>query len=160
MTILLSLDNSRHSRNPDLVKISVIIPAYNEAHTIAAVIERVKSVALNGIPKEIIVVDDASTDGTSDVLKDIRDIYAIRHDTNAGKGAALGTGIQAATGDVVIFQDADLEYAPEDYPVVIQPLIENRCDPWPASILGHAQIPLPQSLHRQSSHHLGHELLV
>lgn len=128
MTILLSLDNSRHSRNPDLVKISVIIPAYNEAHTIAAVIERVKSVALNGIQKEIIVVDDASTDGTSDVLKDIRDICAIRHGTNAGKGAALGTGIQAATGDVVIFQDADLEYAPEDYPVVIQPLIENRCD--------------------------------
>ncbi|HET9866045.1 MAG TPA: glycosyltransferase family 2 protein, partial [Nitrospira sp.] len=110
------------------MKISVIIPAYNEVHTIAAVIERVKSVALNGIQKEIIVVDDASTDGTSDVLKDIRDIYAIRHDTNAGKGAALGTGIQAATGDVVIFQDADLEYAPEDYPVVIQPLIDNRCD--------------------------------
>lgn len=72
MTILLSLDNSRHSRNPDLVKISVIIPAYNEAHTIAAVIERVKSVSLKGIQKEIIVVDDTSTDGTSDVLKDIR----------------------------------------------------------------------------------------
>jgi cellulose synthase/poly-beta-1,6-N-acetylglucosamine synthase-like glycosyltransferase len=81
LAILLSLDNSRHSRNPDLVKISVIIPAYNEAHTIAAVIEQVKSVALNGIQKEIIVVDDASTDGTEGCPQ--RHSRYLRPDTNA-----------------------------------------------------------------------------
>ena len=110
------------------MKISIIIPAYNEQDTIAAVIQRVESVPLEGIEKEIIVIDDASTDRTAEVLKGLRKIHAIRHSKNAGKGAALTTGIQAATGDVVIFQDADLEYAPEDYPVVLQPLIEGRCE--------------------------------
>lgn len=110
------------------MKISVIIPAYNEEKTIAALIQRVEAVPLQGIKKEIIVVDDASTDRTSDVLKNIKNIHAIRHSKNAGKGAALSSGIKAATGDIVIFQDADLEYQPEDYPVVIQPLIDGRCD--------------------------------
>jgi glycosyltransferase involved in cell wall biosynthesis len=110
------------------MKISIIIPAYNEEDTIAAVIRRVESVALEGVDKEIIVVDDASTDRTGEVLKGIRHIHVIRHSRNAGKGAALTTGIHAATGDVVIFQDADLEYAPEDYRVVLEPLIEGRCD--------------------------------
>ncbi len=110
------------------MKISIIIPAYNEEETIVAVIQRVESVLLEGIEKEIVVVDDASTDRTAEVLKGIRNIRTIRHLRNAGKGAALTTGIHAATGDVVIFQDADLEYAPEDYRVVLQPLIEDRCD--------------------------------
>src|SRR5690348_11506684 len=104
------------------MKISIIIPAYNEEDTIAAVIQRVKSVVLEGVDKEIIVVDDASTDRTGEVLKGIRHIHAIRHVRNTGKGAALTSGIHAATGDVVIFQDADLEYAPEDYGIVLQPL--------------------------------------
>jgi len=146
----LFLDISRPSRNPDRahysrlwaascpdgpfegailkVKVSILIPAYNEEETIAAVIQRVESIALEGIKKEIIVIDDASSDRTGEVLKGIRNIHAIRHSKNAGKGAALTTGIRAATGDVVIFQDADLEYAPEDYPVVLQPLTEDRCD--------------------------------
>lgn len=110
------------------MKVSIIIPAYNEEETIAAVIQRVESIALEGIKKEIIVIDDASSDRTGEVLKGIRNIQAIRHSNNAGKGAALTTGIRAATGDLVIFQDADLEYAPEDYPIVLQPLIEDRCD--------------------------------
>jgi dolichol-phosphate mannosyltransferase len=110
------------------VKLSIIIPAYNEEHTIAAVIARVESVVLQGMNKEIIVVDDASTDRTSDVLKAIPNVRVIRHSRNAGKGAALRTGIHAATGDVVIFQDADLEYAPEDYPAVIHPLVQGHCD--------------------------------
>jgi len=110
------------------VKISIVIPAYNEEQTLAAVIQRIQSVSLEGVEKEIIVVDDASTDQTAEVLKSLQNIRAIRHSRNAGKGAALTTGIRASTGDVVIFQDADLEYAPEDYPVVLQPLIEGRCD--------------------------------
>jgi glycosyltransferase involved in cell wall biosynthesis len=110
------------------VKLSIIIPAYNEEKTIPAVIRRVEGVALGRIEKEIIVVNDASTDRTSDVLNGFQNIQVINHVKNAGKGAALRTGINAATGDLVIFQDADLEYAPEDYPLMIQPLIEGRCD--------------------------------
>lgn len=110
------------------MKISIIIPAFNEEKTIAAVIRRVEAVVLGGMKKEIIVVNDASTDRTSEVLKDFRNIQVISHVKNAGKGAALSTGINAATGDMVIFQDADLEYTPEDYPVMIQPLIDGRCD--------------------------------
>ncbi len=110
------------------MKISIIIPAFNEEKTIAAVIRRVEAVVLGGMKKEIIVVNDASTDRTSEVLKDFRNIQVLSHVRNAGKGAALSTGINAATGDMVIFQDADLEYTPEDYPVMIQPLIDGRCD--------------------------------
>jgi glycosyltransferase involved in cell wall biosynthesis len=110
------------------VKISIIIPAYNEEETIAAVIQRIASISLGAIEKEIIVIDDASTDRTAEVLKSLHNIRSIRHSRNAGKGAALTTGIHASTGDLVIFQDADLEYAPEDYPVVLRPLIEGRCD--------------------------------
>ncbi len=110
------------------MKLSIIIPAYNEEQTIAAVIQRVESVALAGIKTEVIVIDDASTDRTAEVLRSVPNIRTIRHSRNAGKGAALTTGIHAATGDVVLFQDADLEYAPEDYAVVLQPLIEGRCD--------------------------------
>lgn len=110
------------------MKISIIIPAFNEEKTIAALIRRVEAVVLGGMKKEIIVVNDASTDRTSEVLKDFRNIQVISHVRNAGKGAALSTGINAATGDMVIFQDADLEYTPEDYPVMIQPLIDGRCD--------------------------------
>jgi dolichol-phosphate mannosyltransferase len=110
------------------MKISIIIPAYNEEDTIAAVIQRIQSITLEGIEKEIIVVDDASTDQTGEILTRIQGIQSIRHPANAGKGAALTTGIHAASGDVVLFQDADLEYAPEDYGAVLQPLIQGRCD--------------------------------
>ena len=110
------------------MKLSVIIPAYNERSTIEAVVRRVQGVNLGPIEKEIIVVDDGSRDGTTAVLKELTGIRRISHERNAGKGAAVTTGIQAATGDIVLIQDADLEYHPEDYRTVIQPIVDGACD--------------------------------
>src|SRR5438093_598431 len=105
--------------------LSVVIPVYNERSTIRAVIDRVARVA---IPKEIIVVDDASTDGTSQVLEglDPGRVRVIRHEKNRGKGAALRTGFAEARGDVVVVQDADLEYDPEEYGGLIAPILEGK----------------------------------
>ena len=110
------------------MKLSVIIPAYNERSTIKAVVHRVQAVNLGSIEKEIIVVDDGSRDGTNEILNEISGIRHLSHERNAGKGAALTTGFQAATGDIVLIQDADLEYHPEDYRSVIQPLVDRACD--------------------------------
>ena len=110
------------------MKLSIIIPAYNEAGTIAALVRRVQAVDLGPIEKEIIVVNDGSTDGTDQVLKGLSAIRHISHERNAGKGAAVSTGLQAATGDIVLIQDADLEYDPDDYPAVIRPIVEGRSD--------------------------------
>jgi glycosyltransferase involved in cell wall biosynthesis len=110
------------------VKLSIIIPAYNEQATIEAVIKRIHAVDLGPIAKEIIVVDDASRDHTWPILQRLAGILVLRHTVNAGKGAALTTGIRAATGDLVLFQDADLEYTPEDYLAVITPLLNGDCE--------------------------------
>ena len=96
------------------MKVSVVVPVYNERSTIAEVIARVRRV-LEGQDAEIVVVDDGSTDGTLDVLRSVSGVRLIEHGQNRGKGAALRTGFEAVTGDVVIVQDADLEYDPRDY---------------------------------------------
>ncbi len=110
------------------MKLSIIIPAYNEEATIEAIVRRVQAVDLGPIETDIIVVNDGSKDGTETVLKGLPGIRYLSHERNAGKGAALTTGFQAATGDIVLIQDADLEYDPNDYPTVIRPIVEGRSD--------------------------------
>ena len=109
------------------MKISVVIPAFNEKDTILETIQRVKAV---DIEKEIIVIDDASSDGTRTILEGIRDddVKVYFHDKNLGKGASLRTGFHRVTGDIVIIQDADLEYDPQDYLRLIQPILEDKAD--------------------------------
>jgi len=110
------------------MKISVIVPAFNEASTIREILHRVQAV---GCAEEIIVVDDGSTDGTREILTELNcqgPIRALFHEKNAGKGAAVRTGIEAARGEVVIIQDADLEYDPRDYPALLKPIQEGIAD--------------------------------
>jgi glycosyltransferase involved in cell wall biosynthesis len=109
--------------------LSVVIPVYNEAKTIHEILRRVRAVPIR---KQIIIVDDCSKDGTTEVLRDLGqrcdDLTIAYHPVNRGKGAALRTGFKHAQGDVVIVQDADLEYEPEQYPELIQPIIEGKAD--------------------------------
>ncbi len=111
------------------MKLSIVIPCFNEKATILELIDAVRSAPIQD--KQIIIVDDGSTDGTLEILKRIEDqpdVEIIYHDQNKGKGAALSTGFAAATGDICIVQDADLEYDPQEFPLVIQPIVDGKAD--------------------------------
>lgn len=113
---------------PDDFLLSVVIPVFNEAATVDKVIQRVRAIEL---PCEIIVVDDGSTDGTREVLQCLAtadDLRVFMHEHNQGKGAALKTGFAAARGDVVVIQDADMEYDPRDFIDLLQPIVEDEVD--------------------------------
>jgi glycosyltransferase involved in cell wall biosynthesis len=113
---------------PKDFKLSVVIPVFNERQWIRELVRRVQEAP---IPKEIIVVDDCSTDGTKDILRELErntEIHVFFQPRNQGKGAALREGFRHATGNVVLVQDADLEYDPAEYPRLLQPIIENRAD--------------------------------
>lgn len=119
------------------MKLSIVMPVYNEIATIAEVISRVQQAPV-AIPKELIIVDDCSTDGTREYLGDLAKtsesqvhntaVKILFHGENRGKGGAIRTGVGQATGDIILIQDADLEYDPEDYPALLKPILEGRAD--------------------------------
>ena len=112
------------------MKLSVVIPAFNERRTIREIVTRVRSIDLP-LDVEIVVVDDFSTDGTRAILEELgrlRDVRVVLHRQNPGKGAALRSGFHHASGDVILIQDADLEYDPAEYPKLLQPILDGRAD--------------------------------
>ena len=136
------------------MKLSVVIPVYNEKETILALISRVNNVPLE---KEIIIVDDCSTDGTTEVLKNLSDssVRLLVHEKNQGKGAALMTGFKHVQGNIVIIQDADLEYNPDEYPHIIAPIKDGHAD----AVFGSRFLGGPHRVHL-FWHYVGNTLLT
>jgi len=133
------------------MKLSIIIPVYNEEATIAKLIDKVGAINLpKSVRKEIIVVDDASIDSSSEKASKVKGIKLKRHKKNLGKGAAVKTGIEASTGEIIIIQDADLEYDPNDIPRLVKPIIDgkakvvygSRLKNYPLKLFGKNKTPL------------------
>ena len=111
-----------------MTKLSIVMPVYNEENTIVEIVDRIDKVEFtrHDVEKELVIVDDASTDKSMEMIPELGYIKVVHHTENKGKGAAVRTGIDAATGDIIIIQDADLEYNPEEYEKLIGPIIEGE----------------------------------
>ncbi len=108
------------------LKLSIIIPVYNERKTIDQILKKIENINIRYIEKEIIIVDDFSVDGTRDILKKIKKHKVYYHDKNYGKGSAVKTGFRNASGEIILIQDADLEYEPGDYNKILEPILNNN----------------------------------
>lgn len=110
-------------------KVSIIVPVFNEINTLDKILEKIEAASFYGLEKEIILIDDMSEDGTREKLKEYESKYKVfYHDVNQGKGAAIRTGLAHITGDIMVIQDADLEYDPEDYQDLIKLIVEDKAD--------------------------------
>lgn len=110
-------------------KITILIPVFNELNTLEIILKKVEEASFCGLEKEIILIDDYSTDGTREILKKLEEKYKVfYHDKNMGKGAALRTGFEHMTGDIVVIQDADLEYDPVDYEPLVKLILDDKAD--------------------------------
>lgn len=108
------------------MKLSIIVPIFNEKETILQVLKKIEEVKLDNITKEIILIDDCSTDSTREILKKLKKYKILYHEINQGKGAAIRTGLKEVTGDIILIQDADLEYDPKDYKKLLEPILKNE----------------------------------
>ncbi len=145
------------------MKLSIIIPVYNEAKTLKEILRRVENADIGQVRKEIILVDDGSTDGSTDILRELmkeRKYTVIIQGRNRGKGAALKAGIKASTGDIIIFQDADLEYDPNDYKKLLQPIIEKKAAVTFGSRFAGRRIRFSGRKTMHPTHWLGNKLLT
>ena len=145
-----------------MIKLSIIMPVYNEEKTVKKVIDRIKKIKLDNIAKEIIVVDDCSKDNTSNILKNIKgkSIRIFHHRENMGKGAAIRTALKNCTGDIILIQDADLEYNPNEYKKLLKPILQKNADVVYGSRLGAIRKNPENLIGMYKLHYIGNLLLT
>ena len=138
------------------MKLSIVIPVYNEEKTVKIIIDKVRKADIASVKKEIVVVDDGSSDRTAEILSREQGIKLLKHGKNKGKGAAIRTGIKNATGDIIIIQDADLEYDPNDYMKLISPIMKGEA----SVVYGSRNLNSKNKMHSKRSFYIGGIILT